>query len=65
MTVSEQSVDIATGWTPDPGSSLSLHADACTRQQWFEAKSARLTTLFVAERADFVGSWRAAPSGQR
>lgn len=37
MTISEQSVDIAAGWTPDPGSSLSLHADAYTKQQWFEA----------------------------
>lgn len=29
-------VSIGQGWHPDPGSSLSLHADAYTKLQWFE-----------------------------
>ncbi len=29
-------VDIASGWTPDPGTSMSLHADAYTRAHWFD-----------------------------
>ena len=29
-------VDIAMGWTPEPGRSMSLHADAYTRQRWFD-----------------------------
>ena len=28
--------DIGQGWDPDPGRSLSLHADAYTRPRWFE-----------------------------
>ena len=30
------SVDIGTGWHPDPSSSLSLHADAYTRRRWID-----------------------------
>ncbi len=30
-------VTIAHGWDPEPGASLSLHADAYTQEQWFEA----------------------------
>jgi phenylpropionate dioxygenase-like ring-hydroxylating dioxygenase large terminal subunit len=30
------SVDISQGWMPEPGSSMSLHADAYTRQHWFD-----------------------------
>ncbi len=30
-------VDISSGWKPDPGQSMSLHADAYTKQVWFEA----------------------------
>lgn len=30
-------VDIGQGWHPDPGASLSLHADAYTLPRWFEA----------------------------
>ncbi len=29
-------VEITAGWTTDPGTSLSLHADAYTRQRWFD-----------------------------
>jgi len=29
--------EIATGWHPDPSASLSLHADAYTKQRWFDA----------------------------
>ena len=29
--------DITMGWTPDASSSMSLHADAYTRQRWFDA----------------------------
>ncbi len=29
-------VDISQGWTPSPGSSLSLHSDAYTQQRWFD-----------------------------
>ena len=29
--------EIATGWTPDPGASMSLHADAYTQPEWFDA----------------------------
>ncbi len=36
MSTAEQPVDIATGWTPEPGASMSLHADAYTRPHWFE-----------------------------
>ena len=36
MSTAEQPVDIATGWTPEPGASMSLHADAYTRPRWFE-----------------------------
>ena len=32
----EHTVDIAMGWTPEPGRSMSLHADAYTRQRWFD-----------------------------
>lgn len=28
---------ISHGWNPDPGASMSLHADAYTKQQWFDA----------------------------
>jgi len=39
-TISDQLVDtspdIANGWTPDPGASLSLHADAYTKAEWFD-----------------------------
>ena len=31
------SVTIGQGWHPEPGSSFSLHADAYTKQRWFEA----------------------------
>lgn len=31
------SVTIGQGWHPDPGSSLSLHSDAYTKQHWFDA----------------------------
>ncbi len=33
---STTTVDIARGWDPDPGASFSLHADAYTRQCWFD-----------------------------
>lgn len=33
----QQQVDIATGWTPDPSSTMSLHTDAYTKQRWFDA----------------------------
>ncbi len=36
MTISEQRLEIAAGWTPDPSTSQSLHADAYTRQRWFD-----------------------------
>ena len=29
-------VSIARGWHPDAGRSMSLHADAYTRQRWFD-----------------------------
>lgn len=29
--------DIDQGWTPEPGRSHSLHADAYTEQRWFDA----------------------------
>ena len=35
--VSEQPLDIATGWTTNPSTSMSLHADAYTKQRWFDA----------------------------
>lgn len=30
-------VSIRSGWTPDPNNSMSLHADAYTQNEWFEA----------------------------
>ena len=36
MTSSEIPADIGTGWTADPATSLSLHADAYTSQRWFD-----------------------------
>ncbi len=33
---SRQRVEIAAGWTPDPGTSRSLHADAYTKTEWFD-----------------------------
>ncbi len=35
MRLSGPSVNIGRGWHPDPGRSLSLHADAYTRDHWF------------------------------
>lgn len=34
--ISNQPVDIASGWAAEPGSSMSLHADAYTRAEWFD-----------------------------
>jgi len=34
--------DIADGWHSDPGSSFSLHADAYTEPQWFDADQAQI-----------------------
>jgi phenylpropionate dioxygenase-like ring-hydroxylating dioxygenase large terminal subunit len=33
----ETAVSIGTGWHPEPASSMSLHADAYTKQRWFDA----------------------------
>ena len=35
-------VDIGHGWHPDPGASLSLHADAYTERRWFDADQAEI-----------------------
>ena len=41
-------VDIATGWTPDPGASHTLHSDAYTEPRWFD----------VDQRAVIGRSWQ-------
>jgi len=33
---------VARGWTPEPGASLSLHADAYTEQRWFDVDQASI-----------------------
>ena len=38
----QTAVDIGQGWHPDPGASLSLHADAYTKQRWFDADQAAI-----------------------
>ncbi len=38
----ERPVDIAAGWTPEPGRSHSLHADAYTRRHWFDVDQRRI-----------------------
>ena len=35
-------VGIGHGWDPDPGASLSLHADAYTERRWFEVDQAEI-----------------------
>ena len=42
MTTSESPADISAGWTPEPGASMSLHADAYTRPRWFHADQASI-----------------------
>ncbi len=37
MNQSAPSPDITVGWSPEPGASMSLHADAYTTQRWFDA----------------------------
>ncbi len=36
MTTPGEPIDIATGWSEDPATSLSLHSDAYTQQRWFD-----------------------------
>ena len=42
MTDAATAVDIGRGWHPDPGASLSLHADAYTLPRWFDADQRRI-----------------------
>ena len=42
MRHSDERLEIATGWSPDPSASLSLHADAYTEPQWFAADQERI-----------------------